>query len=473
MLASSAVREETGSRTPSTFASPSRWGDMRQHRAWSTVWEAASASSPRAALGGLHTPQRGAGRRVPPDDSPSRLRSSASRLRSSAGATPSIGLTKDLSGASLLQQQRFLIAEALEGAAASPRVWARVGSPTARSPRRGGRPGGASPLSSVAINRLTHVAAEAVEHQRQQELYSLHHSRRWPDVGPRDDIDVYFRVPPRARGAPPVVGSPVPLPRHTDALVDSELLLESLRRERARTEVRMRQLQHPDDVPLVGVDMSTNREAQLGADARVWSRLGVSSAGEEESEGAPSLRPATRPLPFQTMVDYSGFDTRTGRPSTMGDGSIPASRRAIQEHVQRYYQRQAMPRWQREVEDATHTMSDATLAEKEVVERLGSAYQASIAKVVLARREGAAASDVSHSPRRPRRRMSYQTSAAAQRSSQQGAARRLSRGLSATPIPYSSAEVVAVVMYGDESGLRRPARPEPLRKTKQRWRRYP
>ena len=67
----------------------------------------------------------------------------------------------------------------------------------------------------------------------------------------------------------------------------------------------------------VGVDMSTNREAQLGADARVWSRLGVSSAGEEESEGAPSLRPATRPLPFQTMVDYSGFDTRTGRPSTM------------------------------------------------------------------------------------------------------------------------------------------------------------
>lgn len=50
-------------------------------------------------------------------------------------------------------------------------------------------------------------------------------------------------------------------------------------------------------------------------------------------------------------------------------------------------------------------------------------------QVVLARREGAAASDVSHSPPRPRRRMSYQTSAAAQRSSQQGAARRLSRGL--------------------------------------------
>jgi hypothetical protein len=97
-----------------------------------------------------------------------------------------------------------------------------------------------------------------------------------------------------------------------------------------------------------------------------------------------------------------------------------------------YYQRQAMPRWQQEAEDATYRMQDATAAEAEVRLRLGTAYEASTARVVLARGSpprGTASRDGTPSKARRRDpRLSYQHSASHQRGHQAEASARLASG---------------------------------------------
>jgi hypothetical protein len=268
-LLDTSAQREVGA-TQSVFVSPSRWAALQRHRGWTTAW---------GSVGGSPLLSKST------DDAPARLSVSCAALRDRSSSL-------EASEVAELGHQRRLIADALDGAGGSPHVWRTVaasgGSSSRASPRPSAQLGRGSPLSSLAMNRLKNVAADEVRERLAVSKSARDGGNagdRWPELGPSDHIQVLFRVQSPARAPEKVDPVLLPLPHHPDPYVNSNLVLEQLRRQ------------------------------------RLWEsgegRRGAAAARRASPDRAVPLRPATHPLPFRTTVNYHGFDIRTGRPETM------------------------------------------------------------------------------------------------------------------------------------------------------------